>query len=66
LARAGVLCAQFKLRVESETLVFAAPSNEARLNWLGVLEQALGMQPVGAGILHAELRREAETSDALR
>jgi len=56
----------FKLRVESETLVFAAPSNEARLNWLGVLEQALGMQPVGAGILHAELRREAETSDALR
>ena len=43
-------------------LLFSAPSNDERLTWMGVLDQALGMQPVSAAILLAELRREAEVA----
>ena len=55
----------FRLVTPTEQLSFAAPSRDARLEWVSALEAHLGMQPVGQPVLTAALRRwkERQTKD---
>ena len=48
---------------EEQALVFAAPSNELRLTWLSHIEGSIGMQPVSAAVLAAEIRRDSESAE---
>ena len=47
---------------DGHALLFSAASNEERLTWSSLLEQAIGMQPVPLTILLAEMRREQDSA----